>query len=219
MNLFRTLAVGAAAASALTFATMPAPRASAQAPASKKMANPMVTMQTTKGTIKLKLYPEVAPNTVNNFIYLINKGFYNGLTFHRVEPGFVIQGGDPQGNGRGGPGWEINNEDNKQLKHNVGALAMANAGSDTAGSQFYVVITNPAPLDMKDERGISKYTIFGQVTSGQNVAEKIAVGDKMTKVTVDLKGYVAAKPVAHTPRESGSATPLNVDSVKLPVGK
>ena len=151
----------------------------------KKVTNPIVTIVTAKGTIKVKLYPEEAPKTVANFIKLIDKGFYNGLTFHRVEPGFVIQGGDPAGNGSGGPGWNIPNEDNKKLKHNRGAMAMANAGPDTAGSQFYIVINKPAPfLDAKDERGISKYTIFGQVISGQAVAEKIAVGDKMTKVTV-----------------------------------
>lgn len=147
--------------------------------------NPIVTITTPKGVIKVKLYPAEAPITVANFVKLIKSKFYNGLAFHRVEPGFVIQGGDPNGNGTGGPGWKIKNENNKKLKHNRGAVAMANAGPDTAGSQFYIVISKPAPfLDEKDERGISKYTIFGQVISGQNVAEKIAVGDKMTKVTV-----------------------------------
>jgi cyclophilin family peptidyl-prolyl cis-trans isomerase len=150
-----------------------------------KKKNPIATITTDKGVIKIRLYPQEAPLTVANFVKLANKGFYNGLKFHRVEPGFVIQGGDPKGDGTGGPGWTIKNENNKKLKHNVGALAMANAGPDTAGSQFYIVITKPAPfLDEKDERGISKYTIFGQVIAGQNVAEKIAVGDKMTKVTV-----------------------------------
>jgi peptidyl-prolyl cis-trans isomerase B (cyclophilin B) len=150
-----------------------------------KMTNPIVTMVTNKGTIKLKLFPEEAPKTVANFIKLIDKGFYNNLTFHRVVADFVIQGGDPKGDGSGGPGWQIPNEDNKKLKHNRGALAMANAGPDTAGSQFYIVINKPQPnLDEKDERGISKYTVFGQVISGQAVAEKIAMGDKMTKVTV-----------------------------------
>jgi peptidyl-prolyl cis-trans isomerase B (cyclophilin B) len=153
--------------------------------AGPKKKNPIATIETPRGKIRIKLYPDEAPLTVANFIKLIKKGFYNGLTFHRVEPGFVIQGGDPSGNGSGGPGWEIKNENNKKLKHNRGAVAMANAGPDTAGSQFYVVITKPAPfLDEKDARGISKYTIFGQVIEGQNVAEKIAVGDKMTKVTV-----------------------------------
>ncbi|MBC8102250.1 MAG: peptidylprolyl isomerase [Cytophagales bacterium] len=141
-------------------------------------------MVTVKGTIKIKLYPEEAPNTVANFIGLIRKGFYNGLNFHRVEPGFVIQGGDPQGNGQGGPGYSIKNENNKLLKHNRGALAMANAGMDTAGSQFYIVIEKPAPFLDEKENGVNKYTVFGQVISGQAAAEKIQVGDKITKVTV-----------------------------------
>ncbi|MES2461511.1 MAG: peptidylprolyl isomerase [Armatimonadota bacterium] len=139
---------------------------------------PVATIETVKGTIKVRLYPNEAPNTVANFIGLARKGFYNGLNFHRVEPGFVIQGGDPKGNGSGGPGYAIKNEANK-LKHNRGALAMANAGRDTAGSQFYIVIEKPAPhLDSGD------YTVFGQVISGQEAAEKIQVGDKITKVTI-----------------------------------
>ncbi len=143
-----------------------------------KAVYPVATIETVKGTIKVRLYPNEAPNTVANFIGLARKGFYNGLNFHRVEPGFVIQGGDPKGNGSGGPGYAIKNEANK-LKHNRGALAMANAGRDTAGSQFYIVIEKPAPhLDSGD------YTVFGQVISGQEAAEKIQVGDKITKVTI-----------------------------------
>jgi peptidyl-prolyl cis-trans isomerase B (cyclophilin B) len=169
----------------LTLLTLPE-MVSAQDQKPSPATHPVVTIVTTKGVIKLKLYPEEAPKTVANFIKLINQGFYNGLTFHRVVSGFVIQGGDPEGNGTGGPGWKIPNEDNKTLKHNRGALAMANAGPDTAGSQFYIVIDKPAPfLDAKDERGISKYTIFGEVISGQDIAEQIAVGDKMTEVTVE----------------------------------
>jgi peptidyl-prolyl cis-trans isomerase B (cyclophilin B) len=150
----------------------------------KKITKPVVTMETSKGKIVLELYPEEAPMTVANFITLIKRGFYDGLTFHRIEE-FVVQGGDPQGDGKGGPGYTIKNEDNKMLKHNRGAVAMANAGPDTAGSQFYIVLSKPAPhLDQKDERGISMYTIFGQVIAGQEVAEKLAVGDKMTRVTI-----------------------------------
>ena len=156
--------------------------------ASPKRANPIATIVTNKGTIRVRLYPEEAPNTVANFVKLARKGFYNGLTFHRVEPGFVIQGGDPNGNGTGGPGYSIKNEPNKILKHNVGAVAMANAGRDTAGSQFYIVIGKPAPhLDN------GNYTIFGQVIQGQQVAEKIQVGDKMTRVTIAESGAGAAK--------------------------
>ena len=173
--------------------TLPfAPVANAQQPVppgppgqTAKIAHPIVTMQTTKGTILIKLFPEEAPLTVQNFVKLINKKFYDGLTFHRVEPGFVVQGGDPQGTGQGGPGYSIKNEANKLLKHNRGAVAMANAGRDTAGSQFYFVITKPAPhLDEKEADGVNKYTIFGQVISGQDIVESIVVGDKMTKVTV-----------------------------------
>jgi len=149
------------------------------APAKKKAVHPQAKIETAKGQITIKLYPEEAPNTVANFIELARKGFYNGLVFHRVEPGFVIQGGDPKGDGSGGPGYAIKNETNKLLKHNRGAFAMANAGRDTAGSQFYIVITKPAPhLDN------GNYTIFGQVIAGQDVAEKIAKGDKINKITI-----------------------------------
>jgi peptidyl-prolyl cis-trans isomerase B (cyclophilin B) len=191
------------AAAALAIGAVPT--AFAQTPAA---GSQIVTIQTAKGSIKIKLFPQEAPKTVANFVKLAKQGFYNGTTFHRVEPGFVIQGGDPLSKklpvgdpsiGSGGPGYDIKNEANKTLKHNVGAVAMANAGRDTAGSQFYIVITKPAPfLDEKHEDGVNKYTLFGQVISGQNVAEKIAVGDKMIKVTVaDAgKGAAAAKPKA-----------------------
>ena len=198
-GLFALAAAGIAACVPFSAALAQAPAANPapQTKAEKDVKSPIVTMRTDKGIIKIKLYPDVTPNTVNSFLTLVNKGFYNGLTFHRVEPGFVIQGGDPQGTGRGGPGYEIKNEDNKKLKHNVGAVAMANAGPDTAGSQFYIVISKPADfLDAKDDRGISKYTIFGQVISGQDVAEHIAVGDKMTSVSAQLpKGFKVKPPV------------------------
>lgn len=147
--------------------------------------HPIATIDTTKGIIRIKLYPEEAPKTVENFIKLAKQGFYNGLKFHRVEPGFVIQGGDPKGDGSGGPGYTIKNEANKKLRHNRGTVAMANAGRDSAGSQFYIVITKPAPsLDVKEEDGVNRYTMFGQVISGQNVAEKIVIGDKIKRVTI-----------------------------------
>ena len=149
-----------------------------------KIVSPIVTLQTTKGTIVIKLFPEVTPVTCNNFVKLVAKKFYDGLTFHRVDPGFVIQGGDPKGTGSGGPGYAIKNEDNKMLRHNRGAVAMANSGMDTAGSQFYIVITKPAPHLDEKQGAVNKYTIFGQVISGQDVAEKITIGDKMIKVTV-----------------------------------
>lgn len=151
----------------------------------KTNRHPLAIVETTKGVIKIVLYPEICPKTVGNFIKLANKGFYKGLTFHRVEPDFVIQGGDPRGDGSGGPGWSIPNENNGPLRHNRGAVAMANAGRDTAGSQFYIVIGKPAPnLDEKEPDGMNKYTIFGQVAQGQDVAEKIKIGDKILNVKI-----------------------------------
>ncbi|GAB4457049.1 MAG: peptidylprolyl isomerase [Armatimonadaceae bacterium] len=148
-------------------------------PAMAQQTHPIAVIETTKGTIKIKLYPEEAPKTVENFVKLAKKGFYNGLVFHRVEPGFVIQTGDPNGDGTGGPGYTIKHEKNKVLKHNRGAVGMARSQElDSAGSQFYVVITKPAPHLNEG------YTVFGQVISGQDVAEKIAIGDKMKKVTI-----------------------------------
>lgn len=158
----------------------------AQAPTKAEAAklkglHPIATVETSKGVIKFKMYPEEAPITVANFVKLAQKGFYNGLTFHRVEPGFVIQGGDPNGDGTGGPGYTIPDEKNVKLKHNRGAVAMAKSSApDSAGSQWYICITKPAPfLD-------GGYTVFGQVISGQKVAESIAVGDKIKKVTIQL---------------------------------
>jgi len=129
------------------------------------------------GTIKLELYPDSAPNTVANFEKLANTNFYNGLTFHRVEPGFVVQGGDPQGNGMGGPGYKIKAEFNAR-KHLAGTLAMARSQSpDSAGSQFYICLA-PAPfLD-------NQYTVFGQLTEGMELVQGIRRGDKMSTVKV-----------------------------------
>jgi cyclophilin family peptidyl-prolyl cis-trans isomerase len=175
---FRTpwIAILLAFAALLPAATIA--RADPQA-ANGSKAHPIAVIETAKGVIKIKLYPEEAPKTVDNFVKLANKGFYNGLTFHRVEPGFVIQGGDPKGDGTGGPGYSIPDEKNTKLKHNRGAVAMAKSSApNSAGSQFYIVINKPAPqLD-------GGYTVFGQVISGQNVAEKIVKGDKMTKVYI-----------------------------------
>jgi peptidylprolyl isomerase/peptidyl-prolyl cis-trans isomerase B (cyclophilin B) len=135
------------------------------------------TIETNKGTIELDLYPDVAPATVENFATLAGKGFYDGLTFHRYVPGFVIQGGDPEGSGMGGPGYKIKAEFNDK-PHIAGTLAMArSAHPDSAGSQFYICLA-PAPhLDRQ-------YTVFGQVTSGLDVVLQLREGDKMTKVTV-----------------------------------
>jgi peptidyl-prolyl cis-trans isomerase B (cyclophilin B) len=138
---------------------------------------PVVTIETNKGTIKFVTYPDVAPNTVKNFVTLAQKGFYDGLTWHRVVEGFVIQGGDPNGNGSGGPGYSIKAEFGSR-KHLEGTVAMARASDpDSAGSQFYICLAPQAGLD-------GKYTVFGQVTEGLEVVHQIAVGDKIIKVTV-----------------------------------
>lgn len=178
----RTLLLAAAASlSLLPVASL----AQGSKPAPKPVHHPIAVIETDRGVIKILLYPEEAPKTVENFMTLAKKGFYNGLTFHRVEPGFVIQGGDPNGNGTGGPGYTIKNEANNRLLHNRGAVAMANAGRDTAGSQFYIVIDKPArSLDERYDDKVNKYTLFGQVIAGQDVAESIKVGDKMKKVTI-----------------------------------
>lgn len=135
------------------------------------------TIETDKGVIELDLYPDVAPETVNNFETLANKGFYDGLTFHRYVAGFVIQGGDPVGNGTGGPGYKIKAEFNDK-PHIEGTLAMArSAHPDSAGSQFYICLA-PAPFLDK------QYTVFGQVTQGMDVVHQLREGNKMLKITV-----------------------------------
>ena len=135
--------------------------------------NPIVTINMENGkVIKAELYPEVAPNTVNNFISLINKGYYNGLTFHRVIPGFMIQGGCPEGTGVGGPGYSIkgefsSNRFKNDLKHTPGVLSMARSNHpDSAGSQFFVMVANSPHLD-------GSYAAFGKVTEGMDNAQEI----------------------------------------------
>ncbi len=129
------------------------------------------------GEIRIEFFPGDAPKTVENFVTLAKKGFYDGLTFHRVEPGFVVQGGDPKGNGTGGPGYTIKAEFNKQ-KHLRGSVAMARSQPpDSAGSQFYICF-KPAPfLD-------GQYTVFGQVVAGMELVDTIKVGDKMKSVKI-----------------------------------
>ena len=169
------------------------------------MSNPIVTFEMESGgKMVAELYPEVAPNTVNNFISLIKKGFFDGLIFHRVIPGFMIQGGDPQGSGMGGPGYEIPGEFTangfqNDLKHDRGVLSMARSSNpDSAGSQFFIMV-DPAPhLD-------GQYAAFGKVTEGQEVADAIVStptgwGDKpktpqrMKTVTVDTQGQDYPEP-------------------------
>lgn len=169
------------------------------------MSNPIITMTMENGgVIKAELYPEVAPNTVNNFIDLINRGFYDGLIFHRVIPGFMIQGGCPEGTGMGGPGYSIKGEFTSNgfkndLKHTKGVLSMARTmDPDSAGSQFFIMVANAPHLD-------GQYASFGKVIEGMEVADKIVAQktdmydrpyeDQVIKsVTVDLQGYEAKEP-------------------------
>lgn len=126
------------------------------------------TLKTSEGTITIKLDPKQAPKTVNNFVFLSRQGFYNGGTFHRVIPGFVIQGGDPEGTGAGGPGYQFADELPQAGQYKIGSVAMANSGPNTNGSQFFIVTgANGAALP-------PLYSLFGQVTEGQSVADAIS---------------------------------------------
>ena len=163
------------------------------------MANPIVTFEMENGDImKAELYPEIAPNTVNNFISLVQNGFYDGLIFHRVIGGFMIQGGCPDGTGMGGPGYTIKGEFSQNgfandLRHTEGVLSMARAmHPDSAGSQFFIMHKNSPHLD-------GAYAAFGKITEGMDVVNKIAETatdysdrpleeQKMKKVTVDTMG-------------------------------
>lgn len=152
---------------------------------------PIVTLKTDKGNIIIELYPECAPLTVENFLKLVESGFYNGLLFHRYVKGFVIQGGDPDGNGTGGPGWTIPGEfqdktlRDKMPNHEKGVIAMARKPKpDSAGSQFYICLN-------EDTNGYAhldgNYTTFGRVIEGIDIVDKLREGDKMIEVgtTID----------------------------------
>ena len=142
------------------------------------MPNQTAVLETQKGTIKFELYETEAPITTKNFIDLTNKGFYNGLTFHRIEPGFVIQGGDPKGDGTGGSGKNIPLEIAPTLTHRKGAVGMARSQEpNSASSQFYICLEDAKFLD-------KNYAIFGLVTEGMEVAAKIRKGDKILKATI-----------------------------------
>ena len=125
-------------------------------------------LRTSEGNITIALDPKTAPKTVNNFVFLSKEGFYDGLTFHRVIPDFVIQGGDPDGNGTGGPGYTFEDELPKAGDYKLGSVAMANSGPNTNGSQFFI-ITGQQGVQLPPN-----YSLFGQVTSGQDVADKIS---------------------------------------------
>ena len=152
--------------------------------------NSIAVFETTQGNFKVELFEDKAPITTKNFIDLTNNGFYDGVIFHRVIPGFMIQGGDPDGRGTGGPGYTIKDEFHPDLKHNVkGILSMANAGPDTGGSQFFITVAPTPHLD-------GRHAVFGKVIEGYEVVEKIenvptAAADKpvedvvMNKVTIE----------------------------------
>jgi peptidyl-prolyl cis-trans isomerase B (cyclophilin B) len=137
-----------------------------------------VTIATDRGTIVMELDPQMAPNTVNNFVGLARRGYYDNLTFHRVVPEFVIQGGDPEGTGRGGPGYQFPDEPVRG-DYTLGAVAMANAGPDTNGSQFFVCIDDCTTKLQKN------YNLFGYVVDGIDVAQQTQVGDVMQSVRVE----------------------------------
>lgn len=137
-----------------------------------------INMETSRGTIELELYPQYAPKTVNNFVFLTQQGYYDGVAFHRVIANFVIQGGDPTGTGAGGPGYKFEDETaGNPLKHERGVLSMANAGPNTNGSQFFITHSPQPHLN-------GKHTVFGKVVAGIEVVDAIRQGDKMVKVTV-----------------------------------
>lgn len=147
-------------------------------PVTVQTASQTVTLQTAKGAVTFEVYPDKMPITVANFEKLVKSEFYNGLTFHRVED-WVIQGGDPKGNGTGGPGWTIPLETSQDLKNERGAVAMARSEDpDSAGSQFYILKKDAASLN-------GKYAVFGRVIQGMDVVDQIKTGDKMETVSWD----------------------------------
>lgn len=135
-------------------------------------------IETDRGTIEIDFYPEHAPKTVNNFVFLAKEGFYDDISFHRVINDFMVQGGDPTGTGRGGAGYRFDDEvKGNPLKHETGSLSMANAGPNTNGSQFFITHSPQPHLD-------GKHTVFGKVTMGQKVVNAIKQGDAMIKVEI-----------------------------------
>ena len=168
------------------------------------MKNPIVTIETNHGKIEVELYPEIAPNTVNNFVSLVQKGFYDGTIFHRVIPGFMIQGGDPDGTGMGGPGYAIRGEFShngfeNNLRHTRGVLSMARSMfPDSAGSQFFLMVEDAPHLD-------GEYAAFGKVISGIEECDRIVSvardrrdrpleDEQMVKVTVKTFGEEYPEP-------------------------
>ena len=146
------------------------------------------TFDTDRGPIKLELYPDKAPLTVANFVNLAKRGFYDGLNFHRVIADFMVQGGCPEGSGRGGPGYRFEDETNNGVRHERGVLSMANAGPNTNGSQFFITHVATPWLD-------GKHTVFGKVVEGLEVVDAVRQGDtiKSVKIEGDADAALAAK--------------------------
>jgi cyclophilin family peptidyl-prolyl cis-trans isomerase len=145
----------------------------------EQIQNKQIRITTARGDIVFELYPDTAPMAVSSFVYLTSEGYYDGLIFHRRDEGFVIQGGDPLGTGRGGPGYRFNDELADSYTYDRGVVAMANSGSNTNGSQFFIMLADyPLP---------KKYTIFGRVTEGMEVVDQIKIGDEMLSVKVEDK--------------------------------
>jgi peptidyl-prolyl cis-trans isomerase B (cyclophilin B) len=168
MHFVRHLLLGCAAVLALGTGTLQAQQAGTK----------LATIETNKGAIVIRLFADKTPKTVANFEKLAKKGFYDGLKFHRVIPDFMIQGGDPEGNGTGGPGYTFGDEFHPELKHSgPGVLSMANSGPNTNGSQFFITHKATPWLD-------GKHTVFGQVVKGMEVVNKVEKGDVMKSVTV-----------------------------------
>jgi len=141
--------------------------------------NLVVKIETTKGTISGELFSDQVPNTVANFVNLVQRGYYDGISFHRVIPDFMVQTGDPEGTGSGGPGYNFNDEFVASLKHSTpGIFSMANRGPNTNGSQFFITHVPTPWLD-------GKHSVFGKVTASQEVVDSIEQGDKMLSVTVE----------------------------------
>jgi peptidyl-prolyl cis-trans isomerase B (cyclophilin B) len=139
-----------------------------------------VTIETNRGDMELELYPEYAPKTVNNFVFLAQEGFYDGVVFHRVISDFMIQGGDPTGTGRGGSGYQFEDEvAENPLRHETGIISMANSGPNTNGSQFFITHSPQPHLD-------GKHTVFGKLVEGDEILNAIQQGDRMVKVVVSF---------------------------------
>jgi peptidyl-prolyl cis-trans isomerase B (cyclophilin B) len=137
------------------------------------------TLETSRGNIVVDLFPKEAPKTVNNFVFLAREGFYDGTVFHRVIAKFMVQGGDPTGTGRGGPGYKFEDETHgNPHKHKVGSLSMANAGPNTNGSQFFITHVATDWLN-------GKHTVFGEVRSGQDVVNAVKQGDTLKSVKIE----------------------------------